>query len=193
MKILFQSKWFQVLVLVCFTSSCAVKSHQFADAVNRGNLEDARMFHEPGFEKMKFSLVEAPGKYALPIQYAILYANRAMAKFLLDNGSQNTLNGQNLTYYCSINGQSEMAHYFASIGEGSYADISRAQRDLAAKRERDRRASEMTALVGLGVLALIISSGMGSGGNDPYELSPQEKAADLRSHRALPAPLRAGF
>ena len=114
----FRSRLLVIFTLVCFVPSCAVKSHQFAHAVYKGNTDSARSFHEPGFARMKFSVTEAPGKYSLPIQYAILQKNKPMSKFLVDNESPTTLQGKNLAYYCSYNGKNEMADYFASIGQG---------------------------------------------------------------------------
>lgn len=160
----FKSKLLAVLVLISFSSSCAVKSHQFAHAVHKGNVQSAQSFYEPGFANMKFSLTSAPGKYSLPIQYAILQKNKPMAKFLLDNGSPKRLNGQNLAYYCSYNSKSEMARYFASIGEGSYSDIGKARRDLAEHKRQNRIAANRTALVGLAILGAIMSNGFSSGG-----------------------------
>ena len=154
----FRSRLLVLLTLVCLLPSCAVKSHQFAHAVYKGNTDSARSFHQPGYANLKFSVTSAPGKYSLPIQYAILQANKPMAKFLLDNGSENKLNGQNLAYYCAYSKQHEMARYFASIGEGSYADISKAKCNLIAQRERNRRSSQIGGLIALGLLAAIISS-----------------------------------
>lgn len=142
-----------------------MKSHQFAHAVYKGNTNAARSFYEPGYANIKFSITEAPGKYSLPIQYAILQKNKPMAKFLVDNGSPKKLGGKNLAYYCAYEGKSEMANYFASIGEGSSADIRRAKRDLADERKRSQQASAFGALIGLGLLSAFLSSGSSNSSN----------------------------
>jgi len=175
----FRSRLLALFTLIVFLPSCAVKSHQFADAVSKGELEKARLYHEPGFANLKFSLVSAPDKYALPIQYAILEKDKSMAKFLLDNGSTKTLNGKNLTYYCAYEGKHEMAQYFASIGEGSYSDISKAKNDI---RQSNRRA-EAGALIALGVLAVILSNSGSASGNGG--LSDAEMAASLRADASI--------
>lgn len=162
----FESKWLALFVLVCFSSGCAVRSDQFAYAVHHGNTQAAKSFYEPGFANMKYSLTSAPGKYALPIQYAILHKDKSMAKFLLDNGSQRSFNGHNLTYYCATNNQGEMARYFASIGQGSYSDIAKAKRDLVERRRQNRIVANRTALVGLMILGAIIASSSRSSSSD---------------------------
>lgn len=161
----FQSKLLALFTLMCFIPSCAVPSHQFAHAVHTGNVSAAKSFHQPGYAATKFSVTSAPGKYSLPIQYAILQKNKPMAKFLVENGSPRQLNGRNLAYYCSYEGKDEIAHYFASIGEGSTADIRRAKQDLTARRQQNRRASAATALIGLAFLAAIMSGAGSSGGS----------------------------
>jgi len=190
MKIL-KSKLLALLVLVCFSSSCAVRSDQFAHAVHTGNVQGAQSFYEPGFANMKYSLTAAPGKYSLPIQYAILHKDKPMAKFLLDNGSPRILQGRNLAYYCSYNGKGEMARYFASLGEGSYSDISKAQRDLAENRRQNRIAARRTALVGLLFLGAIMS-GMG-GSSRGSQTSTQATAAGLKSYSGISPSVRAGL
>lgn len=178
-------------MLLCFLPSCAVKSHQFAHAVYKGNTDAAQSFHEPGYANLRFSVTSAPDKYSLPIQYAILQKNKPMSKFLVDNGSPTILQGKNLAYYCSYNRKDEMAHYFASIGQGSTADINLAKRDLAENERRNREAAKTTALVGLLLLGAIISAtGSSSGGGG---LSSQEQAAALKYDRSVSASIRAGL
>lgn len=166
-----------VVGLLCFLSSCAVKKDQFAHAVLKGNVQAAANYHEPGFANKRFYPSEAPGKYSLPIQYAILQKNKPMAKFLLDNGSTNKLNGQNLTYYCAYNGKNEMARYFASIGAGSSSDITKAKRDLADARERRRQANARTGLIAMKFLSAIMGGGSSrssrSSGNDGMITCPR--------------------
>ena len=158
----FRSKLLSLFALVCLLPSCAVRSHQFSHAVYKGNVDAARSFYQPGYANLQFSVTSAPGKYSLPIQYAILQANKPMAKFLVDNGSPKKLNGQNLAYYCAYSRQNNIADYFASIGEGSRADISRAKRDLARQAENDRKAAALGGLIALGFLAVILSSSSSS-------------------------------
>jgi len=186
----FRSKLLAMFTLLCFIPSCAVKSHQFAHAVQKGNVSAASSFYEPGYAKMKFSVTSAPGEYSLPIQYAILQKNKPMAKFLVENGSPKKLQGKNLTYYCAYNGKHEMANYFASIGEGNSADISRAKRDLAENRRRNRAANRTTALVGLLFLGALMSGIGSSSGGGP---STQDQAAMLKHDRSISASVRAGL
>lgn len=167
-------------VVVCSLPSCAVKSHQFADAIYRGDVRAASLFHQPGYANMRFSISRIPGKYALPIQYAILQRNRPMAKFLLDRGSPRVLEGNSLVYYCSYYGVDEMARYFADLGEGSYSDIQRARNDLVIHRRQKRNAAAITALIGLGVLAAMMwpsgeDGSSSNGGIGPVEWFQMER------------------
>ena len=171
----FRSKWIALVALIGFLPSCAVKSHQFADAINKGDLGLAKTYFEPGYAKMEFSLASAPGKYSLPIQYAIVGKNKPLAKFLIEKGSPTTLERKNLTYYCAYNGKADMANYFASIGQGSYSDISKARRDLVQRKKQNRIDNNRTALIGLAVIAAMMRAGSG-----PSQPSGHDHAAIMQ-------------
>lgn len=145
-------KYALVLVLAVLMASCAVRSHQFADAVQRGDVQSAQNYFSPEFKDIEFSLVGSPDKYTVPMQYAILQKNKPMAKFLVENDVNRRLEGHNLAYYCAANNYHSMANYFVSIGEGTNADIAQAKQDIINRRHANNRSS----LIALRILAALI-------------------------------------
>lgn len=149
------------VLVIAMVPSCVSPQDQFGHAVMTGNVAAARQHVAPRYARMK--ITESNGQQSVPIQYAIVQNNKEMASFLLQNDCHKDIGGQNLTYYCARNGYSQMARYFASVGEGSFSDIDRAQRD----RVRSNQQAAMGGLIALTVLAAMMSGSGGSGGSCP--------------------------
>lgn len=149
-----------------------------------GNVAEARQYIAPRFARME--ITEMNGKHSVPIQYAIVQRNKEMASFLVSNDCHKRLNRRNLAYYSAIHGYDGMARHFVSLGEGSYSDISRAKSDLVAQRARKRRTSATTALIGLGLLSMMMAGSSGSG--DGSSRNPNGFTDDQMTQAMLKSP-----
>jgi len=159
-KILFYAKAWATIGLGCLTVSCASPpSDQFGFAVTRGSVSAAAAHNGPNFANMQ--IWKTPRQYAVPMQYAIMQGNKPMASFLLANGANHSLGGENLAYYSAANGRRDMAEYFIGRGIGSESDLSRAASAQASQRSRDRASMQVAGLIGFGILAAMAHSGGG--------------------------------